>query len=197
MWATEWNLDTALEIRKEEGIEDGLLKAARAMKEKGFDMSTIVEVTELPIDTIAMNLRLPPLPRAVRNRQTNHVPVDKKTLRILEARSHRQTFFDIAMYEFTLNEALADMDDEGFNIGVEKAARNMIKNNFDINFIAEATGLTADAVLNLQPINEVSKEEWIKIGVMRVASALKKKRCLDIFTIAEVTDLHINIVQDL
>jgi len=57
---TEWDLDTALEVRKEEGmeksieigIERGMERAARAMKDKGMDVGTIAEVTGLSIDTI-------------------------------------------------------------------------------------------------------------------------------------------------
>jgi len=53
---TDWDLDTALDVSKEEGIEIGMekerLKNARAMKEKGADIGFIAEVTNLPIDTI-------------------------------------------------------------------------------------------------------------------------------------------------
>jgi len=49
---TEWDWDTALDVSKEEGIEDGVERVARAMKEKGMDVGTIAEVTNLPIDTI-------------------------------------------------------------------------------------------------------------------------------------------------
>jgi hypothetical protein len=52
MLLTDWDLDTALDVSKEEGIEIGVMKTARAMKEKGFDINTIVEVTELPVDVI-------------------------------------------------------------------------------------------------------------------------------------------------
>jgi predicted transposase/invertase (TIGR01784 family) len=56
MLLTDWDLDTALDVSKEEGIEigteRGVMKTARAMKEKGFDINTIVEVTELPVDVI-------------------------------------------------------------------------------------------------------------------------------------------------
>jgi len=52
MLLTDWDWDTALEVRKEEGMEKGLEKAARAMKEKGADIGFIVEVTGLSVDTI-------------------------------------------------------------------------------------------------------------------------------------------------
>jgi predicted transposase/invertase (TIGR01784 family) len=60
MLLTDWDLDTALDVSKEEGfemgwekgVEKGVMKTARAMKEKGFDINTIVEVTELPVDVI-------------------------------------------------------------------------------------------------------------------------------------------------
>jgi len=56
MLLTEWNWNTALEVSKEEGFEKGVgnerLRTARAMKDKGFDIHTIVEVTELPIDVV-------------------------------------------------------------------------------------------------------------------------------------------------
>jgi len=47
----EWNWDTALEVRYEEGMEDGvargLLQAARQMKAKGFNNAMISEMTSL------------------------------------------------------------------------------------------------------------------------------------------------------
>jgi predicted transposase/invertase (TIGR01784 family) len=68
MLLAEWDLDTAMDVCKEEsfeegmekgmekgmkkGMEKGILKTARAMKEKGADIGFIAEVTELPIDTI-------------------------------------------------------------------------------------------------------------------------------------------------
>jgi len=56
----EWTIETALENSFKEGIELGLTKgeevaimiAARVMKEKGMDVGTIAEVTNLPIDTV-------------------------------------------------------------------------------------------------------------------------------------------------
>jgi len=52
MLLTEWDWDTALEVRKEEGEEIATERIARAMKEKGADVNFIAEVTNLPIDTI-------------------------------------------------------------------------------------------------------------------------------------------------
>ena len=52
MLLTEWDMDTALDVSKEEGMEIERLKIARAMKEKGADVNFIAEVTNLPIDTI-------------------------------------------------------------------------------------------------------------------------------------------------
>jgi predicted transposase/invertase (TIGR01784 family) len=68
MLLVDWDFDTAMEVCKEESFEDGriegiekgraegrtegVLKTARAMKERGLDISIIAEVTELPIDTI-------------------------------------------------------------------------------------------------------------------------------------------------
>jgi hypothetical protein len=60
MLLAEWDLDTALAVRgeesfeegKAEGMKDGVLRTARAMKERGADIHFIAEVTELPIDTI-------------------------------------------------------------------------------------------------------------------------------------------------
>jgi predicted transposase YdaD len=68
MLLTDWDLDTALDVSKEEGFEMGwdkgmekgkgegmeiaAEKIARAMKEKGADVNFIAEVTNLPIDTI-------------------------------------------------------------------------------------------------------------------------------------------------
>jgi len=52
MLLAEWDLDVALEVREEEGIEKGVLKTACAMKEKGLDIGLIAEITKLPIDTI-------------------------------------------------------------------------------------------------------------------------------------------------
>jgi predicted transposase/invertase (TIGR01784 family) len=60
MLLAEWDLDTAMDVCKEEsfeegmekGVEKGILKTARAMKEMGLDIGTIAKATELPIDTI-------------------------------------------------------------------------------------------------------------------------------------------------
>ena len=52
MLLTEWDWDTALKVSKKEGFEDGMERAARAMKDKGMDVGTITEVTGLPVDTI-------------------------------------------------------------------------------------------------------------------------------------------------
>ena len=60
MLLKDWDLDTALDVRLEEGIEIGKEKGeaiasekiARAMKEEGADVNFIAKVTNLPIDTI-------------------------------------------------------------------------------------------------------------------------------------------------
>jgi hypothetical protein len=52
MLLTDWDLDTALDVSKEEGIEIGVETVARAMKEEGADVNFIAKVTNLPIDTI-------------------------------------------------------------------------------------------------------------------------------------------------
>jgi AAA15 family ATPase/GTPase len=56
MLLAEWDLDTALAVRGEESFMEGKaeerLRTARAMKERGLDISVIAEVTELSIDTI-------------------------------------------------------------------------------------------------------------------------------------------------
>jgi hypothetical protein len=52
MLLTDWDLDTALDVSKEEGREEERLRNARAMKEEGFDVSTIARITELPVDVI-------------------------------------------------------------------------------------------------------------------------------------------------
>jgi len=56
MLLTDWDWDTALEVREEEGkekgIEIGVETVARAMKEEGADVNFIAKVTNLPIDTI-------------------------------------------------------------------------------------------------------------------------------------------------
>ena len=52
MLLTDWDWDTALEVRKEEGEEIATERIARAMKEDGMDVSTIARLTNLPIDTI-------------------------------------------------------------------------------------------------------------------------------------------------
>jgi len=53
---TEWDMDTALEVSKEEGfekgVEIGVETVARAMKEEGMDVSTIARITGLPVNTI-------------------------------------------------------------------------------------------------------------------------------------------------
>jgi len=49
-----WEVDeaTVREVWKDDGRMEKSLKIARAMKDKGFDIGTIAEVTELPIDEI-------------------------------------------------------------------------------------------------------------------------------------------------
>ena len=56
MLLTEWNWDDALDVRYEEGLEEGLekgkLEIARKMKNSGMPFSEIAEYTGLPLKTI-------------------------------------------------------------------------------------------------------------------------------------------------
>jgi len=51
MLVKEWDWETAIKVRSEEnfemGVEEGRLRTARAMIDKGFDVDTIVEITGL------------------------------------------------------------------------------------------------------------------------------------------------------
>ena len=49
---TEWNWDDALEVAREEGLEDGLELTARNALVKGFSVQTVQEITGLNLDTI-------------------------------------------------------------------------------------------------------------------------------------------------
>jgi len=56
MFNEEWNLETALEVRYEEGVEIGMEKKASQtalkMKAKGFNTAVICEITGLSEDEI-------------------------------------------------------------------------------------------------------------------------------------------------
>ena len=49
---TEWNWDDALEVAREEGLEDGLELTARNALVKGFSVQTVQEITGLNLETI-------------------------------------------------------------------------------------------------------------------------------------------------
>jgi len=46
------DVDKAIKYAGEERYEEAMEKVAIAMKEKGYDIGAIAEVTELPIETI-------------------------------------------------------------------------------------------------------------------------------------------------
>jgi predicted transposase YdaD len=60
MLLTDWDWNIALQVRFEEGFEEGWdngintvrERVARVMKEKGTDVNLIAQVTELPLDTV-------------------------------------------------------------------------------------------------------------------------------------------------
>jgi predicted transposase/invertase (TIGR01784 family) len=60
MWATEWKMEDALEVRAREAWEDGLEKGlekgkaemARELLSLGVDVSIISQATKLSVDTI-------------------------------------------------------------------------------------------------------------------------------------------------
>jgi len=52
MLLTEWNWDDALEVAREEGLEDGLELTARNALVKGFSVQTVQEITGLNLETI-------------------------------------------------------------------------------------------------------------------------------------------------
>ena len=49
---TEWDWDDALEVAREEGLEDGLELTARNALVKGFSVQTVQEITGLNLETI-------------------------------------------------------------------------------------------------------------------------------------------------
>jgi predicted transposase/invertase (TIGR01784 family) len=56
MWATEWKMEDALEVRAKEAREDALEEAKVEMAEKmlaeGLDVNTISRISGLSVDTI-------------------------------------------------------------------------------------------------------------------------------------------------
>jgi predicted transposase/invertase (TIGR01784 family) len=52
MLLTEWNLEDALEVEREEGREEGLEEAARNALAKGLPLDMIGEITGLDMETI-------------------------------------------------------------------------------------------------------------------------------------------------
>jgi hypothetical protein len=52
MWATEWKMEDALEVRAREVREDTTMETARKLLTLGVDANTISQATELSVDTI-------------------------------------------------------------------------------------------------------------------------------------------------
>jgi len=52
MLMTEWKMEDALEVRYEEGLEDGLEKAARSALAEGVSIEIIQKITGLDMETI-------------------------------------------------------------------------------------------------------------------------------------------------
>jgi hypothetical protein len=57
MLLTEWNLDDALAVRYEEGIDTGVTRTAKNMLEDGLDPVRIARITKLSEKQV-MELRL-------------------------------------------------------------------------------------------------------------------------------------------
>jgi len=56
MWATEWKMEDALEVRAkeawEDGLEEGKVETAKELLSLGVDVSIISQATKLSVDTI-------------------------------------------------------------------------------------------------------------------------------------------------
>ena len=58
MLFTEFNLEDAKQVWREEGIEEGMLKAAHAMFMDGDSLEKIARTTKWPIETLKEKLRV-------------------------------------------------------------------------------------------------------------------------------------------
>ena len=56
MWATEWKMEDALEVRAkeawEDGLENGKVETAKELLTLGVDVSIISQATKLSVDTV-------------------------------------------------------------------------------------------------------------------------------------------------